>query len=322
MDEQWLLDLHLLQVVVRDAEQSLRIMDMGADIAVNLDEFFEKLVKKQRRSLARLLSAYAERDAAAVFRVADICHIDLAKDFPDIIIRSCDKMPFFGLVVETATSADGARVTLWAAILAEAGLRSRVVRKALLERSPADNFRPLEVATPVSARWCATGFMTRNLFTQSVSIAVNSSASEQMSTLSTLREMPAPGRYRHLRIVCWLTMSAVVAVLAALAASGASMLSRTGALLVATVLMYVVGARYLAIRFIYSYVLYWPSVGDVARDVPSSERSMFLLRHFVVPRFLGSFVPSEMRNALTKIRHHHMDYYYRRMHIEHDDEAG
>src|SRR5258708_39883302 len=82
-----------------------------------------------------LLSAYASRDAAAVFRIAAHGDIDLPAEFPQVFFRNCDQRPFFEMVKEAA-AADTGRIHLWSAVFAEAALRSRLVANALNGMAP------------------------------------------------------------------------------------------------------------------------------------------------------------------------------------------
>lgn len=124
-DEQWLRDLHLFNVVVLDANQCSAYVS-GGERSIDLGEFFRVLVAKQKNSLLTLLSAYAAQDAAAAFRLAEVCGLDLATQFPEIVISNCDQSPFFALVVKQALD-EPRRADLWSTILGEAGLRSRLV---------------------------------------------------------------------------------------------------------------------------------------------------------------------------------------------------
>ncbi|MCX6376145.1 MAG: NACHT domain-containing protein, partial [Armatimonadetes bacterium] len=89
-DETWLRDLHLFNVVVRDANAySAHVAVRGGTIG--LDEFYRSLVASQRDSLAKLLGSYASQDAAAAFRLAEVCGLDLAADFPAVVVANCDQ---------------------------------------------------------------------------------------------------------------------------------------------------------------------------------------------------------------------------------------
>jgi len=70
-DEQWLQDLYLFNVVIRDANQCARHMP-SIRTEFGLDEFFQTLVRKHQKNLVKLLQAYAAQDAAAAFRVAEV----------------------------------------------------------------------------------------------------------------------------------------------------------------------------------------------------------------------------------------------------------
>jgi hypothetical protein len=78
-NDEWLRDLHLFNVVVRDQQQCSRYTASDNGV-IDLDEFYARLVSKQQNSLTSLLAAYASQDAAAAFRLAEICHLDIMRD--------------------------------------------------------------------------------------------------------------------------------------------------------------------------------------------------------------------------------------------------
>ena len=92
-NEKWLQDLHLFNVVVRDAANcSGHVPNTASEI--DLEDFYNTLVKKQGRGLSKLLASFATQDALAAFRVAELSGLDLPRSFPEVIISSCDQVPF------------------------------------------------------------------------------------------------------------------------------------------------------------------------------------------------------------------------------------
>ena len=133
LDEHWLQDLHLFNVVVRDAEVNSRYKPNIANI--DLSDFYKDLLKNRDNGLEKILSAYASQDAAAAFRLCEICKFSLIDDFPKIVIDNCDQIPFLGLVMDKIVQ-DNPESPKWAALVTESALRKRVVAHLLEERSP------------------------------------------------------------------------------------------------------------------------------------------------------------------------------------------
>lgn len=170
-DEQWLRRLHLFNVVVGDAKRNSAHLP-AAEGTLDLAEFFRTLVEKQSGSLEPLLSAYAAQDAAAAFRLAEVCGIDLAADFPGIVISKCDQLPFFSLIKEQALR-EKERIELWAFLLSEAALRSPVVARWLQETPPDSSLAPYVERAPKSKSWHKHFPAKPSLYSQLLTIAVN-----------------------------------------------------------------------------------------------------------------------------------------------------
>ena len=195
--ETWLQDLHLFNVVVRDARQcSTHIPSSGTQI--DLGEFYAQLVSRQGgKGLARLLAAYASHDAPAALRLADVSGLDLPRDFPEIIITNCDQAPFLSLVTGKMLS-EPDRPEVWAAPLVEAALNSRLVARSLrntaLDRG---SLGAIVAVIPSHLRWDILGLTSKSLYTQIVSLAVTSTALREYSRvyprLYVLSRTPAPG---------------------------------------------------------------------------------------------------------------------------------
>ncbi len=193
-DDRWLRDLHLFNVVVRDSVQySLHMATLDANI--DLDQFFQTLVKNQKESLSTLLSAYAAQDAAAAFRLADMSHLDLAVQFPNIVVRNCDQAPFLALIVERALG-DLAKIDRWASLVSEAALRSRAVAEAVFGIARCAALSDRVTSVPKKKRWFRAGIVPETLLTQLLTIASTSSTEDEKLTecLETLKLVPAPGR--------------------------------------------------------------------------------------------------------------------------------
>lgn len=171
-NERWLQDLHLFNVVVRDATQCSKYLP-NVEVQVDLGGFYASLVERQRgKSLSLLLTAYARHDAPAAFRLAEVSGLDLPSHFPGIIVANCDQSPFLSLVVDKMLSEPG-RTPLWAVPVAEAGLSSRLVAELLCDRN-ADRvvMAPALETVPPMIRWDLHWPSTKSLYAQIVSLAV------------------------------------------------------------------------------------------------------------------------------------------------------
>jgi hypothetical protein len=191
-NEEWLRDLHLFNVVVRDEQQCASHTGDGSNNEIDLGDFYRTLVAKQQNNLRTLLAAYAAQDAAAVFRLAEVCELDLLTDYPAIIIDSLDQNPFFELAVDHALH-DESRLGDWAVLFAEAALRSSVVAQKM-SRTEAD--KHLERHTDsVSRRKQWRGRSLNSFYGQVITLAANqSSIPDFCQALTILRAVKPPGR--------------------------------------------------------------------------------------------------------------------------------
>jgi hypothetical protein len=163
----------------------------GAAVADDLAEFFKTLVGKQKESLNSLLSAYAKQDAAAVFRLAEIFKLDLAVDFPPVIINNCDQFPFFSLIKEQALREPG-RLRLWSSLLSEAALRSPVVAKWLYETPRVHALDDSLNDTPRHQAWCRAAKLKKSFYGQVLTMASGESRPASL-LVSYLKRIPPPG---------------------------------------------------------------------------------------------------------------------------------
>lgn len=164
-DDKWLRNLHLLNVVIRDSNQC-----NSAEINFH---FIQQLVNQQKDSLSKLLNTYATQDAAAVFRLAEFSKFDLVNDFPELIISNCDQPPFLALVIEKTLS-DLQNIGLWATLLSEAALRSRVVVQQLVETKPSPLLEQFVSLIPNHNK-LQLGDLPKSFYRQIITIAGNPS---------------------------------------------------------------------------------------------------------------------------------------------------
>jgi hypothetical protein len=230
--------------VVTDARVAKRHTGMASE-PVDLDGFLREIIKRSPAELMTLLSAYAERDAAAVFRLAAIADIDLPAEFPQVIFRNCDQRPFFEMVKEAA-AADTGRIHLWSAVFAEAALRSRVVANVLNGMAPWPGWDRAVAAIPRRQRWFQPRILRRTFLTECLSLAIrNHDLNDSMVLLRELRGVPPPATYRPiasraLRLMAAVVIASMPALVAMMAGNRFFDLARAGLIplliLVATVL--------------------------------------------------------------------------------------
>lgn len=187
-DEEWLQRLHTFNVMVRDASQSA--VHVHHAVTVNIGEFYQTLLTKQRNSLEQLVSAYAKSDAAAAFNFAELSGFDLSERMPEIVIQNCDQPPFFALVRQRATEAPTSR---WIHLLAESALRYSVVAVWLRTAEGIPQWQEITRKLPQRQRWYCKTLCRETPLTQCITLAVNCrTGNAGLSLISCLRRIPAP----------------------------------------------------------------------------------------------------------------------------------
>ncbi|WP_405932455.1 NACHT domain-containing protein [Streptomyces sp. NBC_00827] len=159
--EEWLLRLHLFNVILKDRESWAVVY--GYPRTAALETLFESLVGSDRDRLTRIFSSYASVDAAAAFRLARELGVDLITEQPRLIMQNLSDPAFMGLLIGQFNSSPKL-VEKLALICAEAGLSQAGIA---LELALNDAPRALEAAiagVPKKGRWFVG---SRNfLFTQ------------------------------------------------------------------------------------------------------------------------------------------------------------
>lgn len=193
-DNSWLRRLHLFNVVIRDAQQcAVHVPEQQS--AISLQEFFYSLIEKQQKSLRVIFSAYAKQDAAAAFRLAEICHLDLPVQFSEIVISNCDQRPFYSLVRGRALH-ETHRADLWASLLAEAAIRSLIVAKWLDAEEPPSEWTKLVREIPAEKRWWKSSIWSESFLTNCLSLALQrpmALGEGKLPMLDLISSVPAPG---------------------------------------------------------------------------------------------------------------------------------
>ena len=195
-DDEWLRDLHLFNVVVRDAaltsESSRRMPTM------DVDQLFAELMRKQENSLASLLAAYANEDAAAAFFFAELSGIELSVQFPGLVISHCDQAPFFALVFGKATGTNLA-VNHWRNLLVEAGLRTSIVARYAAGMQLPIFWKEKLAGVPRKEKWFVEGAVKETTLAQLLTLSLRDDRgrieNESIcSVLQSVKMLPKPGR--------------------------------------------------------------------------------------------------------------------------------
>jgi len=200
--EEWLRDLHLFNVVVRDANHCVAYVP-GQEGPIDLSEFYQALVATQRWSLSKLLSAYASQDAVAAFRLTDICNLNLAGDFPGVVIANCDQRAFFAMVLERARR-EKDRQGLWATLLVESALKSRPVALWLYMEKCDTSFDDAVAKSGAIKSWQKHRFIWPSLYSQLLTLAVanREAVACPCPGIELLRSVTPPGRLGWRSTLC------------------------------------------------------------------------------------------------------------------------
>lgn len=205
-DEKWLQDLHIFNVVVRDAQ--LAAESIVVDEKIDLNRFYENLLDSDKASLGQILSAFANQDAAAVFRLAEMANINLLEDFPNIIIQNCDQLPFFGLVRDKIIQLEEDAEN-WAALLVESALQKKIV-SYFLNEMPIDDGLDGKISSSKSYKiwYYDKSTIAKTFYTQCCTLASKHSLKDgSLKSLPLLMKLKSPYqiRFRFLMIHYYLT---------------------------------------------------------------------------------------------------------------------
>jgi GTPase SAR1 family protein len=141
---EWLAKVHTFLVVCSDAERARNITPLEAGEATEeVAPFFQEFARRSQKPISILIQSFAEQDAAAAFRVADLCGINVLSDAPELIIQNVNQPAFLAMALKIAEQKPD-QTNLWASLLCEAGLRSpsaadQIIRAERLIHVPAEN---------------------------------------------------------------------------------------------------------------------------------------------------------------------------------------
>ncbi|MGJ5042759.1 MULTISPECIES: NACHT domain-containing protein [unclassified Bradyrhizobium] len=200
-DADWLRELHLFLVVASDAERSAEVMGGVARSDV-VDAFFEEFARVEVQSLVRLIQSYAEQDASAAFRVANLCGIDLLNEAPEIVVSGCSQPPFLALALERALR-EQERLAIWMSLFAEGGLRSRAAADLLGRRSERPWQGVVVAKVPRSRRWYSPLFGRDSFYFDCISLAYDARLQHPNTPLlNILSTLAAPGAFSRIGVLC------------------------------------------------------------------------------------------------------------------------
>ncbi|HXO27161.1 MAG TPA: NACHT domain-containing protein [Thermoanaerobaculia bacterium] len=212
-DEEWLQRLYRFNVVISDATRSAEHMPTIAK-PLALEKFFERLVGTQRSGLGGILETYAAQDAPVAFRLAEVVGIDLAREFPQIAVASCDQEPFYRLAKERAIShSEGNQA--WLTVLAEAALHSAVVLNVMRKTPPVEELE-VRVQNLDKRRHWPVNVAGRSFFTQCLALSLDAEPHRAPSALDIIQQTePAPRIVGYASILgtlflgCYMLMTAM-----------------------------------------------------------------------------------------------------------------
>ena len=177
LDDAWLRDLHLFNVVIRDAEQALGYLHKS-DLGIDLDSFYNAVLRSREDRIGVLLKAYARQDAAAAFRLAESLDVNLLGEFPAIILSNCDQRPFLEMVIERAAATDQSERELWAILMTESAIRYKIVAEMLMAHELDSRFSISGSGSCSRDQRTLVRCIGETFYSQLISIAISSNRSE------------------------------------------------------------------------------------------------------------------------------------------------
>jgi hypothetical protein len=187
VSSEWLREVHVFTVLCADAARAARSIPRIRG-TIPLDGFFAELAERRDDTIIGLIRSYAEQDAVAAFRVAALCNIDMIEQLPEVVIASADQPAFLAILIERASS-EPTRHVMWAAVLAEASLRSPAVANQLSKHLDFGWQASLE-AVPRRSRW----FLHKHI-PRSIARAATELDPGVFPLVKLLKEITPPGRH-------------------------------------------------------------------------------------------------------------------------------
>jgi hypothetical protein len=194
-------ELHLFLVVATDANRSAALLP-GVGEADAIGTFFQRLANTQAQNLLSLIAGYAEQDAMAAFRVATLCGINILERLPQIVVQNIDQPPFLAMVLQHAAESQPQSGT-WAALFAEAGLRSAAAAALLSEESEELWGGGGTLETPLEC-WTLPNFIPPSLYSFCLKRArsVTDLDPGVFALLPHFKPFPAPSSQPNFALLC------------------------------------------------------------------------------------------------------------------------
>ena len=168
-DERWLTRLQLFSVALTEGERWADLT--GRPPAARSEELSGELVGTDEQRLVRLFASFATQDAAASFRLAEACGVDLLASRADLLVDACAEPPFLALALERVEREP--EQLGWTSVLAEASLRYEVVAATLRTFQPVSSWRAAALALPARRRWPRDLANTSNLASVALTLAID-----------------------------------------------------------------------------------------------------------------------------------------------------
>ncbi len=188
-DEKWLQDLHIFNVVVKDA--GLAALNLNIELKIDLSHFYEEILQNEKNKLHKILTAFASQDAASLFGLCEICNINLLRDFPGILIQNCDQLPLLGLIRDKIIE-ENKDTESWAAILAESALQKKLVSNLLYNIEKSDKIATIIKNDSTYRIWYFDNIADETFLTQCISLASKTVFNDNHKNLRLLMRFKSP----------------------------------------------------------------------------------------------------------------------------------
>lgn len=163
----WLSEIHLHLVIAADADRSQGIL-AGAFASDAVGTFFQDLAATSADNLVALVRAFARQDAAAAFRVATLCGINVLERLPDVIVDNVDQPAFLAIAIDAA-STDEREQSVWRQLFVEAALRSSATAR-LLQRHDGRPWRVAARETRARHHWTLRGSVGASFYSDCLAL--------------------------------------------------------------------------------------------------------------------------------------------------------
>jgi hypothetical protein len=195
-DAGWLSDLHLFILMSVDASRTVYIRaDVDAPTTDEIVRFLGQLGGQEQEAIFTLIDEYARQDAVAAFRVASLCRVDILQINPLFVVENCLQPAFLAMALDKLSS-ELPRFHRWSCAIAEAGLRSVAVSRALGLISNSPWSKGVDDIDR-ERRWFIEPLVPRNMLTECITYCLSTSSVEPVfDRLAALNEHSPLGKYK------------------------------------------------------------------------------------------------------------------------------